>query len=326
MVSKVTEEHSELMHYTTALGLKGIVESGEVWATSAKFLNDSQEITHYFDVRLSDLVGEVTDSLLAAERADPVKARKMEEFGGIAAVRGDAVTKVTALLRNRTMTYNDPYIFALSVPVDEKARQHGLLSQWRGYGRDGGYSIVLGADGFEDFLRAEERSFQYQHMQWGDVYYYGSDRAERARSDVEDAEKVLRRGIESIIKNGAPEDHAEVYFALTTLSCLSKHWGFVEEQEVRVVAIPQREGSVVKNVETTGRAVKVVEFLARDGLLIPYLRLRGEGATSSRLPIKQVIVGPHKDQVLRRDAAERLLRENGYDAEVTVSAIPYLGR
>src|SRR5437868_12026730 len=35
-----------LFHYTTAEGLKGIIEKNELWATSAYFLNDSTEITY----------------------------------------------------------------------------------------------------------------------------------------------------------------------------------------------------------------------------------------------------------------------------------------
>jgi hypothetical protein len=35
-----------LYHYTTADGLKGIIENDELWATSAYFLNDSAEIIY----------------------------------------------------------------------------------------------------------------------------------------------------------------------------------------------------------------------------------------------------------------------------------------
>jgi hypothetical protein len=34
-------EHPELMHYTTADGLKGIVTSKTLWASHTGFLNDS---------------------------------------------------------------------------------------------------------------------------------------------------------------------------------------------------------------------------------------------------------------------------------------------
>lgn len=41
MSRSIAESYSELMHYTTADGLKGIVTSGCLWATHIKFLNDT---------------------------------------------------------------------------------------------------------------------------------------------------------------------------------------------------------------------------------------------------------------------------------------------
>lgn len=41
---------SMLFHYTTAEGLKGIVETNELWASSAYFLNDSAEVTYGYGV------------------------------------------------------------------------------------------------------------------------------------------------------------------------------------------------------------------------------------------------------------------------------------
>jgi hypothetical protein len=43
-------ESGLLFHYTTAEGLKGIIEQNELWASSAYFLNDSAEITYGYGV------------------------------------------------------------------------------------------------------------------------------------------------------------------------------------------------------------------------------------------------------------------------------------
>jgi hypothetical protein len=42
-------------HYTTADGLKGIIEGGVLWATSAYYLNDSTEIMYGYRL-LSDVL------------------------------------------------------------------------------------------------------------------------------------------------------------------------------------------------------------------------------------------------------------------------------
>nr|WP_235843329.1 hypothetical protein [Enterobacter huaxiensis] len=36
----------KIYHYTDLNGLKGIIESGSLWATHFSFLNDSNELTH----------------------------------------------------------------------------------------------------------------------------------------------------------------------------------------------------------------------------------------------------------------------------------------
>jgi hypothetical protein len=53
------------MHYTTAGGLSGIVSSGCFWAMHAAFLNDAEELTHFFDSRLNDLVEDAISSIAA---------------------------------------------------------------------------------------------------------------------------------------------------------------------------------------------------------------------------------------------------------------------
>ena len=56
MPTPVSQQYPELLHYTTLEGLRGIVSSGCLWATDATYLNDSGEITHFFDERLRALV------------------------------------------------------------------------------------------------------------------------------------------------------------------------------------------------------------------------------------------------------------------------------
>ena len=43
-------ELGQLFHYTTAEGLKGIIENNELWASSAYFLNDSSEVMYGYGV------------------------------------------------------------------------------------------------------------------------------------------------------------------------------------------------------------------------------------------------------------------------------------
>jgi hypothetical protein len=60
---------------------------------------------------------------------------------------------------------------------------------------------------------------------------------------------------------------------------------------------------------------------------VPYINLFNEITSKSgkQLPIQHVIVGPHPDRERRKMAVEELLRQNGTQADVLLSAIPYVG-
>lgn len=45
-----------------------------------------------------------------------------------------------------------------------------------------------------------------------------------------------------------------------------------------------------------------------------------------KLPIQEIIVGPHPDKLKRKKAIEMRLAELGLDVPVRASEIPYLGR
>lgn len=326
MSDAVAAAHPALMHYTTCAGLKGIVESTSLWASNARYLNDSQEIVHYFEARLPILVQSVAEEYLRRLGKDKSKAEKIESLGGIRTLVNKQTDALVSHLRDNTLRYLDPFLLSLSAPADELVLSNGLLSQWRAYGSDGGYAIILNGEELARFLRDEEQTHHYQHLEWGDVFYYGAKEPQAAKDDIEEAENSLKDEIFHMIDTGSPRDHMRVYFALTTLACLSKHWGFQEEREVRVVAIPQRDSSNIVNTNSSGREKKVVRHYQKGGTLVPYLALTGKSGSTSRLPIEAVIIGPHKDKSLRKSATENLLKENGYDVPVSVSEIPYVGR
>jgi hypothetical protein len=56
MGKSVIEKHELQYHYTTATGLKGIVESQQLRATNISYLNDAEEHTGFFDRRLTQIL------------------------------------------------------------------------------------------------------------------------------------------------------------------------------------------------------------------------------------------------------------------------------
>lgn len=307
----------------------GIVSSGALWATHASALNDSKEITHFLDTRLIEIIREETNAVLAERAHDPKIAQSVDESGGLDKIVTEQTSDLAGLIRESTLSFHQPYIFSLSAITSERVRQSGLLSQWRGYGTDGGYAIIFDSLAFEDLLKEEFAQYSYQGMLWGDVYYYGMPDAEQVASEeIADAERTLRGCIRELYRAPNARNMEPAYEAMITLTCLFKHWGFHEEQEVRVIVIPPNdEVLLLSEHQGDTRKPRRISIGSRGGILVPYLDLFGNSNGSVRkLPIKQVIIGPHPLSETRRKTVELLLKSNGYDATVRISEIPYIGR
>ena len=331
MPKHVAEQYPELLHYTTEGGLRGILASGCLWASHASHLNDAEELSHFFDARLYDIALEVISSRAALVPDSPKKRRVLRQGGGLKAVAHVDAVNVTSLLKRATIGFHDPYILSLSAPSDERVARSGLLSQWRGYAGDGGYALVLETNRFNDLLQLDGQLHHYQFAQWGDVYYYGLNQAQQPSSEeVEAYEATVRQGVLAIVTGKHPDTVPDLYNAVTSLSCLYKHWGFAEEQEVRVIAIPA-SADIAEAAAAAGdtKSPRQPKTFDRGGFPVPYIELLkdlGLSGSRTRLPLKRVIVGPHRAKQARVALVQQLLAEHGYDSQVTCSEIPDLGR
>ena len=330
MSKTVEEQYPELLHYTTAAGLNGILRSGSLWASHATFLNDAEEITHFFDVRLPQIVYEVALACAQELAKSPAISEKIQAQGGIEKLAKSDSDAMANVLIKGTLEFNNPYIFSMSAPTEGSISQSGLLSQWRGYGTDGGYAFVFDTNQFMKLFFLENKTYRDMFMICGDVYYHGIESdSQPAAEDVRKSEAILREGVAKLFRGGATEDTPEFYQAISQLSCLYKHRGFWEEREVRVVALPSvPETAENAALEYDAKPCKPVKTFIRNGMPVPYLDLFANLPNHpAQLPIKRIIVGPHRDKALRAEAVRRLLREIGYkDVEVACSKIPYIGR
>lgn len=329
MPTPVSQQYAELMHYTTLAGLRGIVSSNCFWATDAAFLNDSSESTHFFETRLEPLVWSEVRRYAIELAQDPAKLARMVSDGGLDKIVAHEATELASRLRLATASMNKPYILSLSGPSDDRIRTSGLLSQWRGYGSDGGYALVLDTKRLEESLKTEAESHHYMHVQLGDVYYHGINPSiQPATPDVAESEEVVRQGVSRLVRGGTAEETPGFYESVTSLSCLCKHWGFWEEREVRVVVVPASL-EVQTAANGSGPPAKAVKTFERGQARVPYVELFAAqaGATLTRpLPIKRVVVGPHRDRADRAKLVKEIPLRYSYDIDVVVSEIPYIGR
>ena len=329
MPTPVSQQYPELLHYTTLEGLRGIVSSGCLWATDATCLNDSGEITHFFDERLRALVLEDARNYAIELARTPEYLARMVSNGGIDKIVDMKADAWHSTLRRVTLAMNRPFVLSLSGPSDVRVQNSGLLSQWRGYGGDGGYGLVLDTVKLEAMLEAESKAHHYMQVQIGDVFYHGIEpQSQPAAPDVAEFEAIVHQGVARMMRGGTAEETERLYEAVTALSCLYKHWGFWEEREVRVVVVPASD-EVASSGEPHAPPRKEVKSFLRDEKNIPYVELfsrPGPADKQGTLPVKRVIVGPHKNRKLHADSVRSLLASNGYAAEVVQSEIPYIGR
>jgi hypothetical protein len=102
-------EPTDIFHYTNLEALCGILQTGQLWATHIKFMNDSDELTHGRDLLLSAVFGRLQS------RADY-----------------DAVSLFVNIMFNDMV--KDVFVACFSGLSDD-------LSQWRGYGGESGVSV-----------------------------------------------------------------------------------------------------------------------------------------------------------------------------------------
>jgi len=334
------EEVAEIYHYTTITGLKGIVESQNLWATHYAYLNDAEEVKH-FNERLKLVLRPVLEKIFADfKNSAPDKYEHLGRGHGAIAklIDNEANTLVTILYRTLLDDFDSgPYITSFCRAPTEKEQKHGLLSQWRAYGPDGGCAVAFGTKEIHDLLKLEQDKWAYAALGGGDVVY--SDEDERLQEEIgqymDNIKASFTRFYEIIMSRGLQgQEEAEraldgIYPAIWPCSCRYKHWGFKEEKEVRLVAIGQAL-ETRRLAEEDGlrlKPEKPKKHFLRRGTAVPYIELFDGIPTPSkhRLPIKGVIVGPHPEKQKRAKAIEILLREHQIDAPAAYSDIPYLG-
>lgn len=293
------EDDRVLYHYTDSVGLKGIVESQELWSTHAGLLNDAQEIKY--------------GASLVESVIDDYEAKKTEK-------------ELISILRHLRM-----YVVNFRRGARPKKQQNGtghqvfvtcfcknpdLLSQWRGYGERGGYSLGFQ---FDDATRIQDHADEKWFKPIVRKVIYSRD------EQVELVKKYLDVLLE-ILPPAQPLKPSRGTLLLGASNLLIdmilsfKHKGFKEEKEYRILRSPLR-----------GRVVENVQLRTSSDYVIPYLEtnfgvLRGGGDIEPTFPLSEIYMGPTLKSEVAEIGVDYLLRKNGFDPdslEIESSAIPF---
>lgn len=321
------EVHPELMHYTGAAGLYGIVAEKTLWASHATFLNDSEEVVGFLDRRLPMILKPELKRHVAESAELTAKVKVASQQG--CDLLDQWWRKLFEAFKDAQEKTQDHYVASFCAAGNEWVSQNGLLSQWRGYGPDGGYAIVFDTSGLSSLLANDVGIYHdsEETLVFGDVQYDEDDSNFSFVRDEEILKHIqhVRDRFVAYLGQQQGEQDYEAFDSIAILSAFWKHRGFQEEKEVRIVVGEPSPNIQLEIADQVTTPFRKIHSFSRNGTAVPCIHLF-EDQKLKTFPIRRVIVGPHPEKKERRKSVEILLRNHGIDAEVLVSDTPFRGK
>lgn len=287
-----------LAHYTSIQTLERIAQTGEIWFSNPLYMNDVDELRYGMNLGLH-----AVRSHVGLRNALPP-----DHYNTLV----DAFDLLYTAFDNDSAF--DVYVFSCS-EHDEEIGDDGLLSMWRGYGGDGnGVAIVfdmapLIAAAASPLLVRKVQYLSYEQSElWIDekLHRFAALLAERA-----------------VPLEGMGAAAAALFERIKLFALFTKHRGFHEEREWRLVYLRERD--------TAGVLTQQLHYaIARRGIE-PRLRfstpaLAGEhGGPRLQDMVQRIILGPVLATPLALRSVVRMLEiyQPNWADRVTRSSTPY---
>jgi Protein of unknown function (DUF2971) len=335
MTEKLSDISPYLYHYTNEQGLKGILENQCLWATHYKFLNDFSETALFKEALTEYMYFHILADYKQNLPEEPNIKEKIARHGGLETIAKKESMQFAEV--NYEILVDEVYITSFSKhwSDNEYVNNNGILSQWRAYGGDGGYVIVLNSEALDERIACENQTLLYGEVRLTDVIYshYDEHKLLLLLQDIANYDQEQRENIRS--NRGELEPGSKLrgraYRSMAEGITCYKHRGFIEEHEARIVTmfppLPNDEKKLFK-LDKSERVEKERKFRSKNGTQVPYIELFRPYdkflpiRKLQPLPIEKIIVGPHKDKELRAANLRVILRNTGI--KVTISDIPYI--
>lgn len=281
-----------LYHYTSQNGLLGILNTGKLWMTNIRYLNDSSEFKYTLDLVKSEL--EKGKKLLLSKRG--VVGLSLDK-----GIEGETF-KIYELLEGLlNYSYYDDrreipelYVFSLSEKPDD-------LNQWRGYcPSEGGFCIEFDTNKLEDII------LNKNHYEIDNCKYCKKDDSLEIRNLVEPFFLRLNTLLESS-DIGYTGVFRGLLLDINRISPYIKDFSFHSESEIRIIY--RGENNIIKYREGKSMVIPYTEGDLLDDV--------------NKLPINKIIIGPTPHKILSKISVINLLISKGYPGEVESSEIPY---
>lgn len=315
-----SETNPELFHYTSVDAFRSIYDFRTFWATHYEDLNDSSELSR-FVLRIRDFIAPtIRDIFGELTRCDKEISVAVESKGGIDAVVSQEAAKQSDLLHRSIFGEEGlPHVFICSFCTHDSGSyeaEHGLLSQWRGYGTGGGVALVLDKNGIAERMTHEKDVFSHPINHIGNVTYDDDPGLEK-KADFCKVFELLPELLQAFYAGTRP-CYKKIFEPFILGSTLVKHHAFHEEKEVRIVVspTPTNPASPFYADKQNSKPIKYRQIGEGE---VRYIELFGDAP----LPIKRVIVGPSRIRNVNYQNVKEWTA--GSAIEVVMSETPFVG-
>lgn len=274
-----------LYHYTSFKGLLGIVDSGALWASDVRYMNDSAEMKHTADLIRADISQRV-----ASGHNNP---KLLNQF----------LNWVSYRMTNGHMLFGASF------------RSNGnLLSQWRSYSSLG-KGVSLGFNPNYILQCAERQSFQV-----GKCIYEPAEQMDLIKQIVDVVEILAEKHEENLdeSKKQLSQSYYDVFEEIETdllrIAAILKHPSFQEEEEWRIVS------PVI-----TDYVLSPVLFREGASMLVPYFEFNLTLGQHESIIMEHIFLGPTPNIILSMNSLTLYLSKKGIKPREGISycQIPY---
>lgn len=262
-IAALRRDRTRLVHYTSAEVAVSILRNREVWMRNATTMNDFMEVEHGF---------QCLRHAYAGGAGDQFKQVLDSNFpGAVAELEAQFNAWLPGIKR-------DTYLTCVSEHHDSED-SYGRLSMWRAYGGRTGVALVLNSAPFyseSNALKAYSSPVAYL-----DETQFAADFLDIAKAMQSATDLIQLLGKEQVFR---------LTFSMLRFAVLcTKHPGFKEEQEWRVIYSPTMERSerIVRSIETiNGTPQKIFK--------IPLENVPEHGLIGMDVPeiLDRIIIGP----------------------------------
>lgn len=287
-----------LAHYTSIDALNKILTSNEIWLANPLFMNDHEELRWGIENGIEEF------------RINKTLQNYLQETSSAA----EFEFQLNWIYKQFDKEAFDIYLFCLS--RHEREEVDGRLSMWRGYGASGdGVAIVF------DTSRADERDDLPLIL--APVHYASHDERRKWINNLAEQFTDILRDQKVAGRHEYIQAVYWLFQRLKMFALFTKHSGFAEEKEWRLVYFPDRDERKdlhqLRHFITNGRGVE------------PKLRVPlGKETTVVGIAlddiIHSIILGPSHSTALAERSVKRMLELIGKEhlvEKTRASAIPF---